>query len=83
MLAESMDVALVSAEALSGGNSMRKQLRSEIQRMFGESPRAAASAAECAAIAEVEREIAREYPFYFDDARLSELHERFGRLRLS
>ncbi|HEX7379658.1 MAG TPA: hypothetical protein VF278_21220 [Pirellulales bacterium] len=81
-LADSMELALVSAEALSGGHSLRKYLRCEIGQMQGESPRPVASAAEQAAIAEVEREIAREYPFYFDDARLSELHERYGRLRL-
>lgn len=81
-LADSMDVALVSAEAISGGGTLRKSLRQRVRWMLGESSRPIASAAERAAIAEVEREIAREFPFYFDDARLSELHERYGRLRL-
>ena len=81
-LAESIDVALVPVEAMTGGNSLRKRFEREIRRMAGESLRQVVSAAEQAVIAEVEHEIAREYPFYFDEARLRELHERYGRLRL-
>lgn len=81
-LAESIDVVLVPVEAMTGGNSLRKRFEREIRRMTGESLQPVASAAEEAAIAEVEREIAREFPFYFNEVRLSELHERYGRLRL-
>jgi hypothetical protein len=81
-LAQSIDVALVPAEAMSGGNSLRKRFAREIRRMAGESLQPVVSTAEQAAIAEVEREIAREFPFYFDESRLGELHERYGRLRL-
>lgn len=81
-LAESIDVALVGVEAFSGGSSLRKRMQQQVRRMLGESVQPAVSSAEQAAIAEVEREIAQEYPFYFDEARLSELHERYGRLRL-
>lgn len=81
-LADSMELALVSAEAISGGGSIRKSLRQRVRWMLGESSRSVLAAAEQAAISEVEREIAGEFPFYFDDARLSELHERYGRLRL-
>jgi hypothetical protein len=79
ILAESVEMALVCAEALAGGGSLRKCVQREIQRMLGESSRPEATAAEQKAIADVEREIAREYPFYFDEERLSELHERYGR----
>ncbi|HET6882177.1 MAG TPA: hypothetical protein VFI31_18580 [Pirellulales bacterium] len=82
-LTESIDVALISAEALAGGSSLRKRLLGDIRRMLGESLQLAVSLAEHAAIAEVEREIAREFPFYFDESRLSDLHERYGKLRLT
>lgn len=81
-LVESIDVELVGVEAFSGGCSLRKRFAREIRRMTGELFQPAVSSAEQAVIAEVECEIAREYPFYFNDARLSELHERYGRLRL-
>lgn len=82
-MSDVMELELVSAEALSGGATIRKSLRQRVRWMLGETPRPVSSAAEQAAIAEVEREIAGEYPFYFDDARLSDLHERYGRLRLA
>lgn len=81
-LAESVDVALVGVEAFSGGSSLRKRFEQRVRRMTGESVQPVVSTTEQAAIAEVEREIAQEYPFYFDNTRLAELHERYGRLRL-
>ena len=81
-LAVAIDVALVPVEAFAGGNALRKRLQREVRRMLGEWLRQKVSPDEQAAIAEVEREIARDFPFYFDEGRLSELHEALGMLRL-
>lgn len=82
-LATAIDVALVPVEAFGGGCSLRKRLQREIRRMLGESLQPVVSPVEHEAIAEVEREIAREFPFYFDEPRLNTMHEALGRLRLS
>jgi hypothetical protein len=81
-LARSIDVALVPLEASTGGSSLRKRLERDIRRLSGETLPAAVSAAEQAAIAEIEREIARDFPFYFDEARLNKMHDALGMLRL-
>ena len=81
-LAQSIDVSLVAVEAFTGGGTLRKRLQRQIRRMTGEISSPAISAREQVAIAEVEREIARDFPFYFDDARLNELHQALGRLKL-
>ena len=81
-LATSIDIALVPVEAFSGGSSLRKRLQRQVRRMLGESLPPVVSSIEQAALVEIEREIAREFPFYFDDARLSLMHERLGSLRL-
>lgn len=81
-LAESIDVSMVAVEAFSGGSSLRKCLQRRVRRMMGELSQPAMSAAEQAAIAEVEREIAREFPFYLDERRLNEMHDALGMLRL-
>lgn len=82
-LARAIDVSLISVEAFGGGSALGKRLRRQIRRMLGEAELPAISDREQLAIAEVEREIAREFPFYFDEARLNEVHERLGMLRLS
>ena len=82
-LAQSVDVSLVAVEAFTGGSALRKRLQRQIRRMMGEVSSPMVSAREQAAIAEVEREISRDFPFYFDEARLNELHQALGRLKLS
>jgi len=82
-LARAIDVALVPVEASTGGSSLRKRFEREIRRMLGDSVLPTVSAAEQAAIAEVEREIARDFPFYFDESRLNKMHDALGMLRLS
>jgi hypothetical protein len=81
-LAAAVDVALVSVEAFTGGSALRKRLGREIGRMLGESLHSMMSPDEQSAIAEVEREIARDFPFYLDEKRLDEVHEKLGMLRL-
>lgn len=81
-MAESIDLALVPAEAFTGNSTLRKRLQRDICRMLGETLTPGVSLADHAAIADIEREIAREFPFYFDESRLNQMHERLGSLRL-
>jgi hypothetical protein len=81
-LASAIDVSLISVEAYLGGGALRNRMQRRIRRMLGEATQPVLSADEQAAIAEVEREIARDFPFYMDEARLNEVHERLGRLKL-
>lgn len=80
-LARSMDVALVPVEASTGGGSLRKRLEREIRRLSGETLPVVVSAAEQAAIAEIEREIQRDFPFYCNEERLNKMHDALGMLR--
>jgi hypothetical protein len=81
-LAAAIDLALVPVEAFSGGCAVRKRLQREIRRLSGQSLAPVVTAVEQAAIAEVEREIAREFPFYLEASRLNEMHDALGMLRL-
>ena len=81
-LARAIDVALVPLDASAGGSSFRKRLERDIRRLSGEALPVAVSSADQAAIAEVEREIARDFPFYLDEARLNKIHDALGMLRL-
>lgn len=81
-LARSIDVALVPLEASAGGSSLRKRLERDIRRMSGGTLSVALSSVEQIAIAEVELEIAHDFPFYFDEARLNKMHDALGMLRL-
>ena len=81
-LAREIDVSLISVEAFGGGSALGKRLRRQLRRMLGDAELPAISDREQSAIAEVEREIVREFPFYFDEARLNEVHQAIGRLRL-
>lgn len=81
-LAASIDVALVPVEAFTGGSALRKRLGRDIRRMLGESMQSVFSSDEQAAIAQVEREIVREFPFYLDEQRLNEVHAALGMMRL-
>lgn len=77
-----MQVALLPAEALAGRGVARRQLTREVRRMLGVTITSGPSAAERAAIAEVECEIAADFPFYRDERRLDEIHDALGMLRL-
>lgn len=84
VLARQMDLALLSAEALAGGARTFQRLQRQVRSMLGVTAATKAmDPQEQAAIAEVEREIASQFPFYRDPRRLNEVHDAVGILRLS
>ena len=82
LLAQQMDLAMLSAEALAGGSRSFQQLQRQVRGMLGATVAAASDPHEQAAVAEVEREIAAQFPFYADPRRLNEIHDAIGLMRL-
>lgn len=82
VLARQMDLALISAEALAGGGRTFQRLQRQIRGMLGVTAAPTFDPQEQAAIAEVEREIAAQFPFYRDARRLDEVHDAIGLMRL-
>ncbi|HJT30854.1 MAG TPA: hypothetical protein VJ783_02225 [Pirellulales bacterium] len=82
LLAQQMDVAMLSAETLTGGNRSFQHLQRQVRGMFGATAAAKSNPQEQAAVADVEREIAAQFPFYGDHRRLNEVHDAIGLMRL-
>lgn len=82
VFARQMDLALVAAEALAGGGRAYQRVQRQVRGMLGATAATASDPQEQAAIAEVEREIAAQFPFYRDPRRLNEIHDAVGMLRL-
>lgn len=83
VLARQMDFALLSAEALAGGGRTFQRLQRQVRGMLGvTSATVTVDPQEQAAIVEVEREIAAQFPFYRDARRLDEVHDAVGLMRL-
>lgn len=82
LLAQQMDLALLSGEVLAGGSRSFQYLQRQVRGMLGATNAAASDPKEQAAVAEVEREIAAQFPFYADPRRLNEVHDAVGLMRL-
>ncbi len=82
VLARQMEMAMFSAETLAGGSRTFQRLQRQVRGMLGASVAAPLNTEEQAAVAEVEREIAAQFPFYRDPQRLNEIHDAIGLMRL-
>ncbi|HEX5442272.1 MAG TPA: hypothetical protein VFW87_00525 [Pirellulales bacterium] len=82
LIARQMDMAMLAAETLAGGSRTLQRLQRQARGMLGVSVAAPLNTEEQAAVAEVEREIAAQFPFYRDPQRLNEIHDAIGMMRL-
>lgn len=83
LLAREIDLAMLSAELLAGGGRTFQRLQRQVRGMLGVTAAATTfDPQEQTAIAEVEREIAAQFPFYRDPRRLKEIHDAIGLMRL-
>lgn len=81
LLAQQMDLAMLAAEVVAGGSRSFQHLQRQVRGMLGATAMAS-DPQEQAAVAEVEREIAAQFPFYGDPRRLNEVHDAVGLMRL-
>lgn len=82
LLVQQMDLAMLVSEAFAGGGRSFQHLQRQVRGMLPATAAAASDPQEQAAVAEVEREIAAQFPFYADPRRLNEIHDAIGLMRL-
>jgi hypothetical protein len=78
-LSKQMDLFLTPAEAFAGKDKIRRGLADSVRRMLGLAKRNAISPEEQAAVAEIEREIAEQFPWAANETSLNQVWRDHGR----
>lgn len=79
-LSRQIELFLTPAEALGGQFELRKHLQDTVRRLLGAEEQASPDPRELEAIAEIERELAEQYPWYSDPERLNRIWRDYGKL---
>lgn len=74
---------MTPAEAFAGKDKIRKSLHDQVRRMLGLEGKDTLTPEEKAAIAEIEREIAEQFPWAQDEAALNQVWQEHGKMSIN